>query len=118
MAAFHIVGSDGVRIVQGDLWTTTIGGRKAEFFIHTNCPLEGARLSCARSGMLVGKIAPHLLAYAVSVGDLHQTPSAKRDALGAALLIRHLVAVHGTEKLWSVMDAAPSIALTSESAAQ
>lgn len=108
---FHIAGPNGAQPTQGTLWETTIGGRPARFFIHEECPLEGARLSCIRSGMLVGKIAPHLLAYAIGRGDLHMTPSAERDALGAALLIRSLVDRVGVERLWSVMDKAPSLEL-------
>ncbi len=111
LQTFHIASPKGAEPVQGEAWITTIGGREARLFIHTDCPLEGARLSCQRSGMLLGKIAPHLLAYAVGRGDLHMTPSAERDALGAALLVRYLVDAHGPEKLWRVMDAAPSLEL-------
>lgn len=106
---FHIAGPNGAQETQGAPWETNIGGRPARFFIHTECPLEGARLSCARSGMLLGKIAPHLLAYAIGRGDLHLTPSAKRDELGAALLVQSLVAKHGPDRLWQVMDRAPDI---------
>lgn len=106
---FHIAGKSGPEPVQGAPYVAKIGDREARLFIHTECPLEGARLSCARSGMMLGKIAPHLLAYAIGRGDLHMTPGAKRDELGAALLLQSLEARCGAARLWQVMDKAPDI---------
>lgn len=105
MAIFHIMGPNGPEAVEGVAYNTTIGGREARLFIHTDCPLEGARLSCQRSGFMLGKLAPHMLARFVATGDMQ----AGKESVGAALLVNYLIDCHGAEKLWRVMDSAPAL---------
>lgn len=105
MAKFHIVTPEGPQEVEGVPYCTMIGGRKARLFIHTESPIEGARLSCQRSGMMLGKLAPLMLARFVATGDTQNG----KETVGAALLINDLIARHGPEKLWRVMDSAPDL---------
>lgn len=113
MPQFHIATPDGPAPVEGQEFIATIGDRTARLFIHKESALEGARLSCQRSGMMLGKLAPLMLARFVATGD----PQAGQETVGAAMLINQLVASHGPAKLWRVMDAAPDLFPSSEGAA-
>jgi hypothetical protein len=112
MNKFHIQTPDGPQEVEGQAYACRIGNREARLFIHTESALEGARLSCQRSGMLVGKLAPIMLARFVATGDTQNG----KETVGAALLVSQLIAKHGAERLWKVMDSAPSL-FPNESAA-
>jgi hypothetical protein len=109
MAVFHIQGATGPEPVTGAPYVAMIGDREARLFIHTECPLEGARLSCARSGLKLGNIAPLLLARTISREVPAFDSDSARDEFGAALLLDSLIAKHGAARLWLVMDRAPAI---------
>lgn len=106
---FHIQGATGPEPVTGAPYVAMIGDREARLFIHTECQLEGARLSCARSGLKLGNIAPLLLARTIS----REAPTFRSDVemneYGAGLLLESLIAKHGADRLWLVMDRAPAI---------
>lgn len=105
MAQFHIQTKDGPAAVDGVEFLAKIGDRTARLFIHTESALEGARLSCQRSGMMLGKLAPVMLARFVSTGDSQYG----KETIGAALLVESLIDRCGAAKLWQVMDSAPDL---------
>lgn len=109
LQTFHIAGLNGPEPAQGAPYVATIGGRQARLFIHTECPIEGARLSCQRSGLTLGKIAPLLLVRIVTRELDASTPAQELERIGAGLLVDSLVAKHGPDRLWQVMDRAPAI---------
>ena len=110
---FFIAGATGAEPVEGAPFVAMIGDREARLFIHTESALEGARLSCARSGLKLGNIAPLLLAYVIGGrGALPDSESARHE-FGAALLLDSLISKHGAARLWLVMDRAPAIELES-----
>lgn len=104
---FHIHTEDGPVLVAGEAFDIKIGERVARLFIHEESALEGPRLSCARSGLMLGRIAPFLLASVISGRVDSQAQGL--NWIGARLLVESLVARHGPDKLWRVMDAAPSL---------
>lgn len=104
-----IIGANGPEQTEGFAFDIEIGGRLARLFIHEECPIEGARLSCARSGLMLGKIAPLMLARLVSREISANAPPHEMNRIGARLLVDSLVAKHGADRLWLVMDRAPAI---------
>lgn len=110
MSRFHIATPQGPAPVDGLPYMATIGGRRVLLFIHTESELEGPRLSCARSGLKLGNIAPHMLARFVSTGHSDGPLSNPKVArLGAALLLRSTIDRVGAEKVLRVLDAAPAL---------
>lgn len=110
MPVFHIATKEGPAPVEGLPYVAKINGRAVPLFIHTECPLEGPRVSCQRSGLKVGNIAPHLLARYVGTGHSDgplDCPKVQR--LGAALLMQSLLWRHDPDKFLSVLDAAPAL---------
>ena len=110
MPSFRINTPEGPIEVEGQAYVTTIGNREARLFIHGADSLEGARLSCQRTGHLVGRLAPHMLARYVATGD----SQFGKETVGAALLINSLVDRLGAAKIWQVMDSAPSLPAVEE----
>lgn len=106
---FHIIGATGPESTQGVAFDVEIGGRIARLFIHTESQIEGARLSCQRSGLMLGKIAPLLLVRIMAREIAASTPERDLERIGARLLVDSLIAKHGADRLWLVMDRAPDI---------
>jgi len=116
MREYRIMTEAGPKTVQGRPYIYPMAGRRLRLFIHRESEMEGALLSDERTGLRVGKIAPHLLAHVISTGEVGKLrDGVKKDRLGAAILMRNLIARVGAEKVLAVIDGAPSLPPIKES---